>query len=418
MGILVARGKDRWACVVYLGRTVDAAGKVKQRRLWRTVRGTKQEAQRVLSELEQKHQRRELDYRRETVGDYLRRWLDEIAPRSAGPTTLASYRMIVEKHLLPFFGVMRLDRLTPKRINDYIGEALARGRSKKHPGFKKTATLSAETVRRHYRVLHKALEDAVTVGALVANPAARSRVKIPRRDRKEMRTLTEVQAIKFLEAAKASRLFALYELALNAGMRQAELLGARWSDLNLALGVLSIQQIYYRGVFKAPKTERSRRPVELDEHLVAALRRHQEQQDREKDLLGSAYEDQGLIFAQVDGRPLNGQSLARHEYRRLLTAAGCPVIRFHDLRHTAATLMLQGGEHPKVVSDALGHSGIGITMDLYSHTIPGMQRQAVARLTQRRRDLQAALATQARAQAEPIPAPIEPVSRVLQSRVH
>ncbi len=424
MGYLVKRGEDRWACVVYLDRQRSVEGKTKERRLWRTVRGSKQDAKRLLLTLEQQHERRELDLRRETVGEYLTRWLDQVAPRSAGATTIESYRMIVKKHLVPSLGSVRLDRLTSRKIDAYLGEMLTKGRSPKHPSFKRSPGLSAETVRRHYRVLHKALQDAVAEGVLAANPAAKPRVKVPKRQRREMRTLNEVQVLRFLEAAKASRLSALFEMAVYTGARQAELLGARWADLNLEMGALSIQQIYYRGVFKAPKTEHSRRSVELDAYLVEILRRHQQAQRRERELFGKDYQDADLVFCQPDGRPLDGQSLTRNEYRRLLEKAKCPPVRFHDLRHTCATLRFQQGEHPKSVSDLLGHSGIGITMDLYSHAIPGLQRQATSRFTQHLQALKAAQvpsATDSAPQgpaAEPLSAPDQAAEPRLQAPIH
>ena len=425
MGYLVRRGEDRWACVVYLDRQRGADGRLKERRVWRTIRGTKQDARRLLLKLEQQHERRELDLRRETVAAYLGRWLTQIAPRTAGPTTVGSYRMIVERHLIPAFGGIRLDRLTARRIDAYLGEKLAKGRSPKHPQAKDTPGLSAETVRRHYRVLHKALQDAVAEGTLAANPAARPHVRPPKRQRQEMRVLNEVQILRFLEAArhptKGSRLAALYELAIYSGMRQAELLGARWADCNLDLRVLSIQQIYYRGTFKAPKTEGSRRTVELDAHLVDVLRAHRERQQVERRLMGDTYQDHDLIFCQVDGRPLDGQSLARHEFRRLLKLARCPIVRFHDLRHSAATAYLTAGVDLKTVSSILGHSSVAITGDLYAHTIAGAKRQATAQLTARLATLQAAAATDAtptETPSEPSPAPQEADSPRLQGQIH
>lgn len=422
MGYLVKRGVDRWACVIYLDRQRGADGKAKERRLWRTVRGSKADARRLLLTLERQHERRELEIRRETVATYLTRWLTQIAPRTAGPTTLESYGMIIEKHLIPSFGSLRLDRLTSRKIDDYLGEKMAKGRSEKHPVFKKTPALSSETIRRHYRVLHKALQDAVAEGTLPANPAARPHVRPPKRERKEMRVLNELQVRRFLEVARASRLRALFELAVLAGLRQAELLGARWQDLNLDLGVLSIQQIYYRGLFKPPKTERSRRTIELDAHLVDVLRNHQRQQKQERQLFSQDYQDHDLLFCQPDGRPLSGQSLARNEYRRLLKQAGCPLIRFHDLRHTCATWHGQMGTPLKTISDLLGHSGVAITGDLYAHTITGMQRQATSQLTARLAALQAqAAATEsnvADVPPEAVPGPEAASTDRLQGQIH
>jgi integrase len=280
-------------------------------------------------------------------------------------------------------------------------------------------------------VLHKALQDAVATGALGANPASRPQVKLPKRERHQMHVLDEMQILKFLDAVHAdaakkggTRLAALYEVAIYSGARQAELLGARWKDVNLDLGVLSIQQIYYRSFgFKATKTNHSRRVIELDAHLVSVLRQHRRAQDVERRAFGPDYQDHDLLFCQPDGRPLDGQSLTRNEFRRLLKAAGCPAIRFHDLRHSCASWRLQTGEGLKVVSDLLGHSSVAITGDVYAHAVVGMQRQGTARLTERLAALRAAAKADtesegvtAPAQAGIVPETVE--NRPVEGRIH
>lgn len=423
MGFIVNRGKDRWACVVYVGRQRGPDGKAKEVRIWRTVRGTKQDARALLRRLEEQHERHQLTTpRRQTLGEYLAHWIADVAPLSVEPSTLASYRMVVEKHLGPRLGGVRLDRLSAVSVNTYLRDLAREGRRAKRRA-RTDRSLAPETVRRHYRVLHKALTDAVREGVLLVNPAGRAHVLLPKRQRAEVRALNEGEALRFLDAVRASRLGALYELAVFSGMRQGELVGLRWADVNLDLGLLSVRQIYYRGTFKQPKTEKSRRRVELDDYLVGVLRQHQARQDEERRLFGDDYQDADLVFAQPDGRPLDGQSLTRNEFRRLLRQAGCPPITFHALRHTTASLHLAQGSNLKLVSELLGHSGVGITADLYSHLVPGLQRQATARLTKRlraraRRLRQAKPAPLGDAVAEPAPDAEAPSPEAVATPVH
>lgn len=198
----------------------------------------------------------------------------------------------------------------------------------------------------------------------------------------EMSVLTPEQVHMFLKVAKADRLEALYVLALSTGMRQGELLALRWRDLDLDLDNPTLQvrgtlQRTTNGLIIAePKTARSRRRVALSPTAVAALRAHRLRQLNERLALGSAWEDQDLVFPNTIGKPIEATNLLRASFSPLLAKAGLPRIRFHGLRHTAATLLLSRGVHPKVVAEMLGHATISITLDTYSHVLPDMQREA------------------------------------------
>jgi integrase len=207
------------------------------------------------------------------------------------------------------------------------------------------------------------------------------------------------------EAKRSSQHYRLYLAALLTGMRQGELLGLRWRDADLALGVASVQQTFYRlgkqMLFKEPQTAKARRTIALPAILVGELRALRHEQEENHRLLGADYQDYGLVFCQANGNPLHGHNITQGDLRRALALEGLrkelrangmpeeslpkglPRIRFHDLRHSHATLLLQQGEHPKVVSERLGHSGVGITLDTYSHVLPGLQEQATARLEAR-----------------------------------
>lgn len=211
-----------------------------------------------------------------------------------------------------------------------------------------------------------------------------SLVTPPRIARRDMVTLSPEQARTLMEAARGDRLEALYVLALTTGMRQGELLALRWRYVELEGGMLQVRATLQRTgdgfVFAEPKTVRSRRQVVLTRAAVEALRRHRARQLEERLQVGPAWQDSDLVFTTEIGSPIEGTNLTRTSFCRLLDQAGLPRIPFHDLRHTAATLLLAQGMHPKVVADMLGHAQIAVTLDLYSHTTPAMHRQAAEAL--------------------------------------
>jgi len=233
-----------------------------------------------------------------------------------------------------------------------------------------------------HAVLHRALEQAAQWGLTPRNVA--KLVTPPRPARREMATLSPEQARASLEAAEGDRLEALYVLALSTGMRQGELLALRWRDVDLEGGTLQVRATLQRTrdgfQFAEPKTARSRRQVALTKPAVEALRRHRSRQLEERLQMGAAWEDNDLVFANEVGRPIEAGNLIRRSFHPLLDRAGLQHIRFHDLRHTAATLALGKGVHPKIVAEMLGHSQIAVTLDLYSHVTPTMQRQAAEAL--------------------------------------
>jgi integrase len=232
-------------------------------------------------------------------------------------------------------------------------------------------------VNHLHALIHKALSNAVRWGALNRNVA--DLVDPPRPSRFEIATLTGEQARAFLDAAAVSRLEALFVLAVTTGMRQGELLGLRWRDVDLETCTLQI-----RGSMQAtpdglrimePKTAGSRRQVALSKQPIDALRRHRVAQAEERLRIGAAWENSELVFATEAGRPITASGL-RRVFEPLLKRADLPRMRFHDLRHTSATLLLGRGVHPKVVSEMLGHTRISTTLDLYSHVSMTMQQQA------------------------------------------
>jgi integrase len=229
----------------------------------------------------------------------------------------------------------------------------------------------------------RALGDALRWQLVVRNIC--DAVDPPRVPKKEMQALTGEQAQQFLEAASGDPLEALYVVALTTGMRQGELLGLKWMDLDLALGTVQVRRTISRLAKKGftvsePKTAKSRRKIHLTHLAIEALKRHRLRQNEAKLAAGPAWDEQGWVFCNTVGRPIEVGNMIRRSFRRILTKAELPIIRFHDLRHSAASLLLSLGVHAKIVQELLGHSQIGLTLDTYSHVLPSLQEEAVSRL--------------------------------------
>jgi integrase len=233
-----------------------------------------------------------------------------------------------------------------------------------------------------HAALHRALEAALRLGLVVRNVS--DRADVPRKRHREMSVLSPEQVHTFFGSIAGNRYEALYILALTTGMRQGELLGLKWSEVDLDDASLqvraSLQKVRGTFILAEPKTARSRRKVALTALAVEALRRHHANQVAQCLALGPAWQDRDLVFTNRIGNPVDRIDLMRREFLPLLQAAGLPPMRFHDLRHSAATLLLRQGVHPKVVAEMLGHSQISMTLDTYSHVLPDMQRDATVAL--------------------------------------
>jgi integrase len=356
-GSVVRRSDGRW-----MGRFVDREG------LRRSVYGrTRADASdRLVDALRQKHEGTLVLSRRCTVEEFLRAWLDSVAD-GLEPTTYRRYEQLIRIQVVPRVGKMQLKALEPLHVQALYRFWLDRG-------------LSPTTVGHLHALLHRAMGQAQKWRYVQQNVVAL--VTKPKSVRQEMSTLSASEASQLLTAAKGDRLEAVYVLALSTGMRQGEILALRWSDLDLDRGMAKVSatlQPTAEGLRRSnPKTRTSRRGVQLPVVAIDALRRHRVRQTEERLKVGPEWEQLELVFTTAMGRPIAAASLLRVSFYPLLARAGLPHIRFHDLRHTAATLLLEQGVHPKIVSEMLGHSTIAITLDLYSHVTPTMQEQAAA----------------------------------------
>ena len=300
-----------------------------------------------------------------TVGGFFAQWLRDTARLRLRPSTHSLYSDLVRLHIGPRLGGVLLKALQPAHVTALLS---AMERDGKAPRLRQMV----------YTLLHSALRDAVKTGLLARNPAAA--VDRPRVPRKEIRALDPAQVRTLLDQARGDSLEALYVLAVASGLRLGELLGLQWGDLDLDAGVLHVQRTLVEAAHTGaltlaePKTARSRRRVDLPAFAVAALRAHRTR-------LGAVPHRERLVFTDRRGGPLRRSNLHRRSFKPLLRRAKHPeATRFHDLRHTAASLALATGTHAKVVQEQLGHASIATTLDTYSHTIPSMGREAAERL--------------------------------------
>jgi integrase len=308
------------------------------------------------------------DARGVTVGDFLDQWLADVVRPNVRPWTYAGYEVHVRLHLKPTLGRVQLDRLTPLHVQQLLNRKLESG-------------LNPKSVRYIRGTLSTALNQAVRWGLISRNAA--SLVDGPRVEQYEIQPFTPEEARAFLAAIKGDRLEALYSVALTMGLRQGEALGLRWQDVDLGLGYLRVsrqlQRIDGKAQLVEPKTRRSRRTIAMPTSIVNALKEHCSRQKDEKTKATEHWTENGLVFCRPDGKPMDPTRVSK-EFHHHLARAGLPQRRFHDLRHSCATLLLVQGVSARVVMDVLGHSQIGLTMNTYSHVIPELRRQAADRM--------------------------------------
>src|ERR671912_2206431 len=302
-----------------------------------------------------------------TVGAYLDRWLSDSVRGTVRESTYSRDKYLVTNHIKPALGRLKLTNLNALHLQGFYRDRLDSG-------------LSGSTVQKMHHVLHKALAQAFKWNLIPRSPA--DSVKAPTPTPKEMQPLSASEARKLLEAAQGDKLEALYVLAVHTGMRRGELLALKWADVDLDLATVRVRRTLTRGedgrgyvVGAATKSGKGRH-VRLTPRAVEALKRHRARQAKEKHKVGGLYRDQDLVFAGEGGNPINPSNLRNRSFKPLLERAELPRITFHDLRHTCASLLFQRHVHPKFVQELLGHASVAITLDTYSHMLPGMGSEA------------------------------------------
>jgi integrase len=367
-GSIIKRGTT-YSVVLDLGRGPDG----KRVRRWHSGYRTKKDAERARTELlAQVDHGSYVEPSRMTVAVFLReQWLPGLTGK-VRPTTLDGYQRTVERYVVPAVGGVLLQRLTPAHLNGLYGRLQADGGRNGRP-------LSPRTVLAVHVAISKALGDAARWGLVVRNVAQLA--DPPKPGRHDMQTWSAAELRAFLEHVAGDRLYAAWLLAASTGMRRGEILGLRWADVDLDRARVSVRQTLvvanYRVVVSQPKTNRGRRSIALDPRTVAALRAWRTAQVAERLAWGPSWTDSGLVFTREDGSLIHPHRLSTW-FSRLVKAAGLPPIRFHDLRHTHASLALAAGVSTKVVSERLGHATSSFTADTYMHVTPALEEQAAA----------------------------------------
>jgi len=371
-GHIEKRSKSSYSIKVSLGKDANT-GKYKYQ--WTTVRGHKKDAEKRLSEiLHQLDTGTFMKPGKVTVGEYLDQWLMDYRATIA-PNTAQTYEFFIERHIKPAIGQLPLTSLKPEHLQRLYSNKLSSGRCNGSGG------LSGRSVRYIHVTMHRALKSAARLGMVSRNAA--DSVDAPGVEHHEMRTMCEDDIQAFLETAKSTPYYTLFYLALFTGMRRSELLALRWSDLDFLICQASINKTLHRLnngeiIFRETKTAKSRRMVALSPRTCLVLQEYHQKQEQDRLLAGNLLQESDLVFSQLDGTPLLPDSVT-HAFMVLARRIGLKGIHLHSARHTHATLMLKQGVHPRVVQERLGHASIAITLDVYSHVMPGLQEVAARR---------------------------------------
>ncbi len=340
---------------------------------FKTERDAERARRRWLNELEQG---KLVTAKDQLLQDYMLYWLD-IKQASLREVTLSLYERMLRLHIHPTLGQVKLQKVTGDMIQLLYSKMLKDG-------------YSHNSVRLVHRIINCALNDAVKWKKIPSNPA--KEVSQPRQRKHEMHVLDLEQAKIFLEAAKKSRFDCLLTLALVVGMRRGELLALRWSDVDLDRAQLRVHRSL--SYFPDPKTKHNKfkeekaktaageRMINLPAFVVESLRQHRKQQDEERLKCGDAWLDYDLVFCTLHGSYLD-PSMVFDKFKEILKEAGLPDMRFHDLRHSAATILLSMGVNVKIIQELLGHGSVTITLDIYSHVLPSMQQVVMEDLNSR-----------------------------------
>ena len=369
-GYLRKRSKSSWTITLTMGRKIDPkTGKSKVNQKTITVRGTKPEAEAKLAELLNQYNRGEyIEPTKMITGEWLQKWIDVYVKNSRKKRyrTIETYESVVRRHLIPAFDRIPLQQLTAGHIQHYYN----------------TSELASATLSQHHAILHQALKVATVNERLINLNPAELVVEKPVAERNlEMQVWDDEEVRQFLNAAREVGVDeeAFYTIAIETGMRKGEVCGLKWEDVNLAGRTLSVKRTLQKPgpnpVLGPPKNGRSR-AITISPQAASLLKKHKKLQNEQKLSAGGAYADKGFVFAKENGDPIQINNFGQRGFTDLIEKAGVKNIRFHDLRHTCATLLLANGVNPKIVHERLGHSDISMTFNRYSHVTPTMQDQA------------------------------------------
>lgn len=361
-----------WQVIIESG--FDGNGNRKRR--YKTVNGTKKDAEKVKTQLlAELHQGTLIEPSKLTLQEYLREWMKTYVEPNLSPTTNDGYRVNIEKHIIPNIGHIRLQELSPLHLQRLYKDKLNNGRVDGKGG------LSAKSIIYIHRNIREALDHALRMQLIPRNVA--DLVTLPKAKPFKSEVYDEEQIKSLVLVAKGTDMELPVALAAALGLRRGELLGLRWENVDLEKRTISVYDNLVPtsngNITKAPKSENSRRTIDISEGLVPILKKHRLMQAERKLMLGPGYCGGGHVCCQGDGQHW-APSYFSKKFADFLKRHKLPHIRLHDLRHSNATLMLKYGVPAKVASQRLGHSNIGITLDLYSHVMSDMQKDAADKI--------------------------------------
>jgi integrase len=365
------KGSGNWYAVIDMREPETG----KRRRKWHSLQATRKrqaqiECARIISDIEGGTY---LEPDKTTLAQFLVQWLEHIKA-NVSPRTHERYSEIATKNIVPLLGELKLRQIKPFQISQAYAKALSSGRRDGKGG------LSPRSVMHIHRVLKQALKQAVRWEILNRNPV--DSVQAPKVERHRITTYDMPQTAELLDAVRGTRIFIPVLLAVLCGLRRGEIAALRWRHVDIANAQIAVVESaeQMNGSVRLKETKSGRaRTVAISATVVEELKAHRLQQSQDSLRLGLRLADHSYVAAPADGSPLQ-PTFITHEWVRIISGTALPRVRFHDLRHAHATHMLSSGIHPKIASERLGHSRVGITLDLYSHVVPGMQEDAVARM--------------------------------------
>ncbi|HEV7376820.1 MAG TPA: tyrosine-type recombinase/integrase [Pyrinomonadaceae bacterium] len=369
-GQIIKRGDNTWLVRIFTG--CDTEGK--RRYLNKTIKGKKKDAETYLSKtITAISTDTFVEPSRMSLNAYLDKWLDTAARPRLSERGFVAYGILLNLYVRPVLGDKIMSEVRAQDIQSLYAKMQERG-------------LAASTIRHAHTPLSSAFKQAIKWRIVAQDPTAL--VELPRIRQKEMRAFSPIEAMHFLTSAAQDRWAVLFALALTTGMRPEEYFGLQWKDIDLASGVITVQRsLVWRSnksgdwYFGELKTTRSRRSIPLPASLVRSLVEHKRHQAEQRLKVGPAYQNLDLVFASTTGTPLIRLDITRRHFKPILKRAGLSEsFRLYDLRHSCATLLLAANEHPKVVSERLGHASVTLTLDTYSHVLPTMQQAASDKL--------------------------------------